>query len=82
MNHNRAHAVPLRLIDGSIINTQRNDLVQRMAEDLIAAGTFGDERDAIMTLVGKYPPVQICHLIDDVRQAAQQEIVAWEMAKP
>ena len=58
----------------------RAEGVARMAADLVAAGTYNDERDAIMSLVGKYPAVQICHLIDDARQAAAQEIVAKEMA--
>jgi len=76
------HIKPVRLIDGPLVNTRRAALVTRMASDLVAAGTAGSERDAIRTLFGKYAIGDIMILIDDARQAAQQEIVAREMSKP
>lgn len=76
------HIKPVRLIDGPLVDTRRGELVARMASDLIEAGTAGCERDAIRTLFGKYAIADIMMLIDDARQAAQQEIVAREMSKP
>lgn len=66
----------------SITTSHRENLVHRMATDLVAAGTAGNERDAIRSLFGKYPIVDIMMLIDDARQAAAQDIVAREMGAP
>jgi hypothetical protein len=82
MNLRSLHIKPIRLIDGPLVDTRRAELVTRMANDLVAAGTAGDERDAIRTLFGKYAISDIMMLIDDARQAAAQEIVAREMGKP
>jgi len=82
MNLLHFHIKPVRLIDGPLVDTRRAELVTRMANDLVAAGTAGDEREAIRSLFGKYAIADIMVLIDDARQAAQQEIVAREMSKP
>lgn len=84
MRSSRAHAVPLRLIDGPLVNIHRAELVARMAADLITYDAAGDENNAIRSLYGtrRYEMVDIVMLIDDARQAAMQKIVAREMAKP
>lgn len=69
-----------RAIDGALVQIGRDEIVSRMAADLVAHDSFRSEREAIMSLVGKYPPVQICHLVDDARQVAAQQIVAREMS--
>lgn len=71
-----------RALDGALIEINRSETVARMAKDLVAFDSFRDERDAIMSLVGKYPSVQICHLIDDAKQAAMQSVVAREISEP
>jgi hypothetical protein len=82
MRHGRNHCSPPRVIDGALLYIGRAELVARMADDLIEAGTFNDEREAVRSLFGKYPYFQISLLIDDARQAAVQEIVAREMSTP
>lgn len=85
MNHARAHAVPLRLVDGPIvdINARRSDLVARMAKDLIRFDAVANEADAIRSLFGNgYGMGDIVMCVDDARQVAVQGIVAAEMAKP
>lgn len=62
---------------------RRTTLVPKMAADLVKFGTYGSERDAIRSLFGNgYAMTDIVMLIDDARQAAQQEIVAREMSRP
>jgi len=82
MNILHLHTKPVRLIDGPLVDTRRAELVARMASDLVETATAGDERDAIRSLFGKYAIADIMMLIDDARQAAQQEIVAREMSRP
>lgn len=83
MRDNRAHAVPLRLIDGPVTSIRRAELVARMAKDLVKYEAAADERDSIRSLFGRgYSMPDIVMLIDDARQAAMQEIVAREMSKP
>lgn len=78
----RIRRTPPRLIDGALIQPHRADMVARMAADLVAADAFHSEREAIMSLVGKYHPISICHLIDDARQVAMTEaVVAREMSR-
>lgn len=61
---------------------RRKTLVPQMAAVIVEAGTAGNERDAIRSLFGKFEMTDIVMLIDDARQAAQQEIVAREMSAP
>ena len=61
---------------------RRQTLVPKMAAVILEAGTAGNERDAIRSLFGKFEMTDIVMLIDDARQAAQQEIVAREMSRP
>lgn len=61
---------------------RRQTLVPKMAAIIMEAGTVGNERDAIRSLFGKFAMADIIMLIDDARQAAQQEIVAREMSAP
>jgi hypothetical protein len=89
MNHNRAHAVPLRLVDGGLVNVQRDDLVRRMADDLVKYDAVHNKQDSVRCLMGlrnpmggpRYRNVDIAFLQDDVRQAAFQILVAAEMAE-
>jgi hypothetical protein len=76
------HTKPVRLIDGPLVNVRRAELVAKMTADLVEASTAGNERDAIRSLFGRYAIADIMMLIDDVRQAAVQHVVAREMAKP
>lgn len=70
-----------RLIDGALAQIGRDEIVARMAADLVAHDSFRSEREAIMSLVGRYPPVQICHLIDDARQVAAQSLATREISE-
>lgn len=74
----------LRLIDGPLVDTKalRTALIERMANDLITAGTANSEVAAMRTLRAKsYHMADIVMLIDDVRNVAFQEIVASEVSK-
>ena len=79
---------PLRLID--VIEQplvdfrqQRQDLVERMAKDLIKYEAFVNEQDAIRSLFGRgYSIAEIMILVGDARVLAFQEIIAAEMSKP
>ncbi len=83
MNFNRAHAVPLQLLDAGIVNVSRTDMVERMAQDLVRFDSFRCESDAIRSLFGRgYSMVDIVMVIDDARQVAMQDIVAREMSEP
>lgn len=77
------HSSPVRLIDSPLIDaaSRRDDLVRRMAADLVAADAFRNKRDAINCLFGcrVYHSVDIAHLLDDARQTAMQTVVAAEM---
>jgi hypothetical protein len=76
----------LRLIDGPAVDNKswRTAMVERMANDLIEDGATNDKRDAVRCLFrrGCYKSLDIAHLVDDARQAAQQTIVAREMSAP
>lgn len=63
-------------------NTRRADLVARMAARLIECATYSSEREAIRSLLGQFAVADIMMLIDDARQAAVQQAVAWEMSAP
>ena len=83
MNHARAHAVPLRLIDGPVVNVHRSDIVKRMAADLVRFDAFRTEPDAIRSLFGNgYGMGDIVMCVDDARQLAVQTVVAREMVEP
>jgi hypothetical protein len=67
------------LPDGPLIGcdqviTERAALIYRMAREILAAGTYGDYRDSILTLAksGAYSRFDILTLIDDARQVAAQ----------
>jgi len=79
MSFNRAHAVPLRLIDGPLVS--RADMVERMAKDLVRFDSFRNQADAIRSLHGAgHSMVYAVMMIDDIRQAAMQIVVAREMS--
>lgn len=82
MPFTRNHCAPPRVIDGALLYLGRQEIVARMAADLVAADSFHDEREAIRSLFGKYPYFQISLLIDDARQVAVQDVVAREMSAP
>lgn len=86
MNHARAHAVPLRLIDGPLVdvNSRRSDIVKRMAVDLVRFDAFRTEHDAIRSLYGSrsYSMADIVMCVDDARQAAMSNVVSAEMVEP
>lgn len=76
-----------RLIDGPLIDqaARREDLVRRMATDLIEAGALAVRDDAIDVLMARgYPTFDIFspRMVDDAMQAAAQELVAMEMSRP
>lgn len=77
--------IELRLIDGSMTDpaARREQVVARMAKDLIAYDAFRIEADAIRALMSReYSPFDVLRFVDDARQVAMQEIVAKEMSKP
>lgn len=62
--------------------TERAALIYRMAREILNAGTYGDYRDSILTLVkAGHSRFHILTLIDDVRQVAVQHKVAVEMGQ-
>lgn len=74
----------LRLIDGPL-NSQslRTALLQRMANELLQAGTAGSETAAMRTLRDAgHAMADIVMLVDEARQAAVEDVVAKEMARP
>lgn len=83
MNHARANTVPLRLIEGGIVNVHRSEIVRRMAADLVRFDSFRTEPDAIRSLHGaRYSMGDIVMCVDDARQAAMSDVVAAEMVEP
>jgi hypothetical protein len=73
------------LIDGPLApqSEGRDDLVRRMAADLVTYDAFRVEADAIRSLMAKgYSSFAVLRFVDDARQVAMQEIVAAEMVKP
>lgn len=74
-----------RIIDSPLATTTktwRAEALQKMVAILIRDGTAGDEREAIRSLRAHFDMVDIIMCIDDARQAAMQDAVAREMAKP
>lgn len=83
MNHNRAHAVPLRLIDGGIVNLRREETVNLLTADLVTYDAFRNKSDAVRCLLARrHHSLDVARYLDDARQAAFQTVVAREMAKP
>ena len=83
MRQNPANAIPVRLIDGPIVDitTRRADLVERMAVKLVRFDAYHNEQDAIRSLFGsgfRFGDIVMC--VDDARQLAVQGKVAAEMA--
>lgn len=76
---------PFFLIDGAAVNPgqTRRETVEKMARDLVQYDAFGNEADAIRSLMWthRYSPYDVMVLVDDARQVAQQTIVAREMGK-
>jgi hypothetical protein len=74
----------LILLESPLVDTQslRHALIERMANDLLAAGVIDSEAASMRTLrrLG-YTAADIIMCIDDARQVAMQDIVAREMAK-
>ena len=76
-----------RLVDAplslDVAREERIDKIAEMAGVLIEKGCFSSHGDSIMVLVAAgYPPFEIFSLIDDVRQVAEQHVVAMEMSRP
>jgi hypothetical protein len=73
-----------RLVDGPVVEVNRAQIVARMAQALIEAGSYFCERDAVMTLLAnKFRAVDIAMLLDDARQVAlQEDVVSREMGAP
>lgn len=60
----------------------RQDLIQKMAADLIRFDALAVKADSLRSLVGAgYDPIQIWMLIDEVRAVAHQEVIAKEMSE-
>jgi len=74
-----------RFIDGPLMDqaSRREEVVRRMAKDLIEGNAIGIKDEAIDTLLRRgYPTFDVFALVDDARQAAHQELVAVEMSLP
>lgn len=81
MNHNCAHSVPLRLIDGGLVNVQRDGIVNLLAADLVTYDAFRNKSDAVRCLLARgHRSLDVARYLDDARQAAAQTRVAREMA--
>jgi hypothetical protein len=73
------------LIDGPLAThgESRDELVKRMAADLVTYDAFRNEADAIRSLMARgYPSFAVARFVDDARQVAMQGVVAAEMMKP
>jgi hypothetical protein len=73
------------LIDGSLSERResRDELVKRMAADLVTYDAFRNEGDAIRSLMAKgYSSFAVLRFVDDARQVAMQCVVAAEISKP
>lgn len=80
MNHARANTIPLRLIEGGLVNVDRETVVRKMAADLVRFDAFRDKRASVNVLLSLgYPTLQAALYLDDARQAAMQDVVAAEM---
>ena len=74
-----------KFIDGPLMDqeTRREEVVARMAKDLIEADAFGCERDAIRVLMHRgYPPFDVAALGSRAQYAAKQELIAAEISRP
>jgi hypothetical protein len=82
----RATVARIFLLEGPLMQApeRRETLVARMVADLIAYGAPADRQDAVSLLHSLgYTAMEIHVVIDDVHQAAMQEmVVAAEMSKP
>jgi hypothetical protein len=75
--------IPFRPVDGPLVEVNRGEIVAKMAQALIDAGSYFCERDAIMSLLGTFRAVDIAMLLDDARQVAlQEDVVSREMGLP
>jgi hypothetical protein len=75
----------IALVDGPLVanKTRRTAMIERMASDLVRAGTANSEVAAMRTLKDcGHAMTDIVMLVDDARQAAMQEVVAGEARKP
>lgn len=85
MNHARAHAVPLRLIDGLLVYVQeaeRQATMERMAKVLLDHDAIHDKRDSVSILLCHgFHSLKVAYCLDEVRALAFQDIVAAEMVK-
>lgn len=76
---------PFRLLDGPLLDprARRENVVRRMADDLVALGVTGDKPDVIRALLSQgYPSFDVARLWEDARQVAVQAAVAREMSAP
>lgn len=81
MNHARANTVPLRLIEGGLVNVARDDIIKRMAADLVKYDAFRNKQDAVRCLMCRgYPTFEIARLLEDARALAFQDVVAREIS--
>lgn len=81
MNHARAHALPLRLIDGGLVNILRDRTVNVLAADLVTYDAFRNKSDAVRCLLARgHRSLDVARYLDDARQVAAQTAVAREMA--
>ena len=60
---------------------ERENLVRQMAADLERFEAYANSSDAIRSLIGRYPPLDVALYADDARQVAMQSVVAREMAR-
>lgn len=71
---------PIRLVDGPLYSI-RDQLIERMAADLVEADAFNSEDDAVMLLRFKgYSPINVCLLAGAAVCVAQQTVVAEVMS--
>lgn len=78
-------ATHLRFVDGPLLDNRqrREDIVRRMAADLVEMGAPSDKRDIIRALLSKgYPALDVARLWEDAWQVAAQAKVAREMSAP
>jgi hypothetical protein len=69
------------LIDGPLCEP-RDQLIARMAADLVRFDAFHNREDAVRALMWRkdYSPFLVMRFADDARQVAMQDVVAREMA--
>lgn len=83
MNHARANTVPLRLIEGGLVNVAREETIKRMAADLVTYDAFRNKQDAVRCLMSRgYRNIEVAMWMPDARALAFQDVVAREMVEP